>query len=249
LRYCFVAEGITNIINVARVPIAFTGLTTTNNAQVLNVVQEDNICTNSITPKFTLKNMGNAVMTTAEVSYNVNGGTAQTYTWNGNLAPLSSVDVTLPAISFTLNPTNTVNVSVTNVNGTNDDDPSNNSGSANFNKTPSQSPTVNLTLNVVQDRYGSEITWKFFNAAGVQIAAGGPYTDLAANGTQLHTHNVVVPAQGCYRFVIYDSYGDGINSGLVLVQPQFLTVTVLRYTSPTDNMHSRQHATSTLQGT
>jgi len=209
----FVAEGVSNIINVARVPIAFTGLTFTNNAQVLNVVQEDNICINSITPRFTLKNMGNAAMTSAEISYNVNGGTAQTYTWNGNLAPLSSVDVTLPAIAFTLNPTNTVNVSVTTVNGTSDGDPTNNNGSANFNKTPSQSPTVNLTLNVVQDRYGSEITWKFFNSAGVQIAAGGPYTDLAANGTQLHTHNVIVPAQGCYRFVIYDSYGDGINSG------------------------------------
>lgn len=209
----FVAEGVNEIINVARVPIAFTGLTTTNNAQVVTVTQEDNICTNSITPKFTLKNMGNAALTTAEISYNVNGGTAQSYTWNGNLAPLSSVEVTLPVISFTLNPTNTVNVSVTNVNGTSDDDPSNNSGSVNFNQTPSQSPTVNLTLNVVQDRYGSETTWKFFNASGVQIAAGGPYTDLAANGTLLHTHNIVVPAQGCYRFVLIDSYGDGINSG------------------------------------
>lgn len=209
----FVAESVTNVINVARVPISFTGLTTTNNAQVVTVTQEDNICTNSITPTFTLKNMGNAVMTTAEVSYSVNGGTAQTYTWNGNLAPLSSVDVTLPSISFTLNPTNTVNVTVTNVNGTTDDDPSNNNGSANFNQTPSQSATVNLTLNLVQDRYGDEITWKFFDAAGVQIAAGGPYAILPANGTLLHTHNVVVPAQGCYRFVIIDSYGDGINSG------------------------------------
>jgi hypothetical protein len=209
----FVSETVSNVINVARIPITFTGLTTTNNAAVLNVVTEDAICVNSITPTFTLKNMGNATMTSAVVSYSINGGTASTYNWAGSLSALSSTTVTLPAISFTLGASNTLNINVTSVNGGTDDDPSNNTGSSIFTATTSASPTVNLTLDVVQDRYGSETTWKFFNAAGTQIAAGGPYADLAANGTLLHTHNVVVPASGCYRFVLYDTYGDGINGG------------------------------------
>jgi len=36
---------------------------------------------------------------------------------------------------------------------------------------------------------------------------------LAANGTQLNTQAITLPAAGCYRFVVYDSYGDGINAG------------------------------------
>lgn len=208
-----VAEGVSNIINVARVPISYTGLTTNNNAQVQSVTAENNICVNTITPSFSLRNMGNATMTTAEISYSVNGGTPQTYTWNGSLSSLSSINVSLPAITFNLNASNTLDVNVTSVNGGTDDDPSNNSGTANFNKTTSVTNTLNITLNLVQDQYGSEITWKFFNAAGTQIAAGGPYANLSAVGTQLHTHNINLPANGCYRFVLYDSYGDGINSG------------------------------------
>lgn len=209
----FVAEGVPNIINVCRVPIAFTGLSTTNNAAVTAVATIDPTCINPISPKFTLKNMGGATMTSAVVSYSINGGTPQTYNWSGSLAPLTTAEVTLPPYTYILNPSNTLNINVTSVNGTSDDDPSDNTGTTNFSKTTSTSPTLNLTLNVVQDQYGSEITWKFFNAAGAQIAAGGPYTDLSAAGTSPHTHNITLPAWGCYRFVIYDSYGDGINAG------------------------------------
>lgn len=209
----FVAQGVSEIINVARVPISFVGLSTTNNAAVQSISPIEEICVNTISPSFTLKNNGNAPLTSASISYSINGGTASVYNWTGNLGSLSTAVVTLPAITFTLNPANTLDINITSVNGGSDDDMSDNTGTANFNKTTSESPTVNLTLNVVQDRYGDEITWKFFNDAGTQIAAGGPYAQLAANGTLLHTHNVVVPASGCYKFVIYDSYGDGINSG------------------------------------
>jgi hypothetical protein len=209
----FVAESASNIINVARFPITYTGLSTTNNANVVSISQIEPLCVNTVAPKFQLKNMGGAPITTAEISYSINGGTPATYTYSGNINPLGTVDVTLPALSFTLNPSNTINITVTSVNGTNDDDPSNNSGSSTFTATTSESQTVNVILRLNQDRYGQEITWKFFDAAGNQIAAGGPYAQLAANGTLLHIHNVTVPATGCYRFVLYDSYGDGINSG------------------------------------
>jgi len=209
----FVAQSSTEIINVARVPITFVGLTTTNNAAVVSIEPIDDICVNTYSPTFKLKNNGNAPLTSAAISYSVNGGTASVYNWSGNLTSLSTQDVTLPAITFTLNPSNTLDVTITSVNGGTDDDMSDNSGTENFNKTTSESPTVNLTLKVVQDRYGDEITWKFFNDAGAQVAAGGPYAQLASNGTLLHTHNIVLPASGCYRYEVYDSYGDGINAG------------------------------------
>ena len=210
----FVAESNTSIINVAKVPISITGLTTVNNANLVSITQPADLCDNNFAPVIQLKNMGSAPITQAVINYNVNGGTNWTYYYYGTINPLGTSNITLPAIvGFPLNATNTLNVSVASVNGTSDDDPSNNTNTVNFNATTSASQTLNLTLNVLQDQYGTEITWKFFNAAGTQIAAGGPYTDLAAAGTQLNTHSVNLPAAGCFRFVVYDSYGDGINSG------------------------------------
>lgn len=207
----FVAQGVVEIQTVAKVPITYTGLTTVNNGAVMDVNAE--ACISSVTPSFQLKNMGSAAITSATISYSANGGTPVIHNWVGNIPSLGSEDITLPAIAYTIAGTNTMDISATLVNGVSDDDPSDNSASSNFTASTATSPTLNLTLNLVQDRYGDEITWKFFNSAGTQVAAGGPYTILSANGTLLHTINVVLPANDCYKFELYDSYGDGINSG------------------------------------
>ncbi len=208
-----VSEGVTNVINVAKAPISYTGFTTTNNAAVTSLNSIEDICVNTLSPTIQIKNNGSAAVTSADITYSINGGTPSTYNYTGSINPLGTASVTLPAISFTLGASNTLNVDVTTVNGGTDDDPSDNSGNTTFNSTTSTSPTVNLTLKILQDRYGDEITWKFFDDAGTQLANGGPYAQLSANGTLMNTHNVVVPASGCYRVVVYDSYGDGINSG------------------------------------
>lgn len=209
----FIAETQATIITGAEFPISYVGFTTVNNGAITTVAPVEDVCVNSITPSFKLKNNGSAPITSATVSYSINGGTASTYNFSGNINPLGSTDINLPAITFTVNPANSIDINVTGINGGNDDDPTDNTSAGNFNKTNSVSPTLNLVLKLLQDQYGSEITWKFFNDAGTQIAAGGPYTDLAASGTQLNTHNISVAANGCYRLEVYDSYGDGINSG------------------------------------
>ncbi|MFM9057436.1 MAG: T9SS type A sorting domain-containing protein, partial [Bacteroidota bacterium] len=209
----FVAETSNKIINVNEVPITFSGFTTVNNAQLVSINSIEDVCVGSIEPKFRLSNQGSSPITAATISYAVNGGTPSVYNWSGNLNPLGTTDVTLPLTTFTVSPSNTLDISVVDVNGGNDDDPSNNASNTTFAATTSNSPTVNLTLNLTQDRYGSEITWEFLDGSGNTLANGGPYADLPANGTLLNVENVVVPATGCYRFVIYDSYGDGINSG------------------------------------
>ncbi|MCE2845985.1 MAG: Omp28-related outer membrane protein [Sphingobacteriales bacterium] len=209
----FVAETSNKVINVNEVPITFSGFTTVNNAQLVSISSIEDVCVGSIEPKFRLSNQGSSPITAATINYAVNGGTPAVYNWSGNLNPLGTTDITLPSTAFTVSPSNTLDISVVDVNGGTDDDPSNNASNVTFAATTSNSPTVNLTLNLTQDRYGSEITWEFLDGSGNTLANGGPYADLSANGTLLHVENVVVPATGCYRFVIYDSYGDGINSG------------------------------------
>jgi hypothetical protein len=209
----FITEGNTNIITAAELPLTFTGFTTSLNASLNNLSPLPETCSNSIAPSFNMKNEGSTTLTSATVTYTINGGAPQTYPWTGSLSPLQTTLVQLPATTFTLAPTNNFVVAISAVNGAPDEDVSNNGASTSFNETTAFGNTVNLTFDFTQDRYGTESTWSIKNAAGTVVGSGGPYTTLSANGVLLHTNSIVVPAAGCYSVEILDSYGDGINSG------------------------------------
>ena len=68
-----------------------------------------------------------------------------------------------------------------------------------------------LTLELVQDKFGNHITWDFTTPDGTVLASGGPYTMLASGtGTQLHIEHATVPANECVKFTIYDQMSNGI---------------------------------------
>jgi len=69
---------------------------------------------------------------------------------------------------------------------------------------------ISLELKIVLDNYGSETTWQLKSASGTVVAAGGPYANGAAG--QVVSESICVE-DGCYAFVINDSYGDGICCG------------------------------------
>lgn len=64
-----------------------------------------------------------------------------------------------------------------------------------------------LEVTLQTDNYGSETTWELVDNNGKVLDQGGPYTDIT--GGQNFTFNYCVP-NGCYKFKIYDSFGDGI---------------------------------------
>lgn len=68
-----------------------------------------------------------------------------------------------------------------------------------------------ITLNVWQDRWGTEISWAFTDQNGAVVAQQASYADLNSNGTEKHSHNLTLPA-GCNTFVIRDVAKDGINN-------------------------------------
>ena len=45
------------------------------------------------------------------------------------------------------------------------------------------------------------------------MLSGGPFSNLSSNGTTVHEYAFRPTVIGCYRLEVYDSYGDGINSG------------------------------------
>jgi hypothetical protein len=161
-----------------------------------------------------LYNRGNTNMTSATLSYNMNGGTNQTQSWSGNLAPNKYALVTLT--NSTVN--GTLNVSVATVNGSADQRATNNTASRTFGTASGSLAYANatsFTFNLTGDRWGAEIDWTLKNQAGVTLFSGGPYTNTTVNGTQVLVANEVwtLPANGCYFLTINDSWGDGLFDG------------------------------------
>ncbi|RMG71443.1 MAG: T9SS C-terminal target domain-containing protein [Bacteroidetes bacterium] len=62
-----------------------------------------------------------------------------------------------------------------------------------------------VTLTLVLDNYPGETTWQLIAAGGSVVSSGGPYSTAGATVTE----TFCLP-DGCYDFVINDSYGDGI---------------------------------------
>lgn len=184
-------------------------------------VKIENYCTttggscSSNTHKIILYNRGTSNLTSAIVNYNVDGGANTTYNWSGNIAPNKYEIITITTVATS----GTLNVAITGANGGIDQRVTNDTASKAFTFPPSTPPTdypyTVFTLNIVGDRYGEETTWEVIDQNNTTLYSGGPYTQLGANGTQTLVNNLAMnlPAGGCYTFSIFDSYGDGINSG------------------------------------
>jgi hypothetical protein len=212
----YIAEGQQEITTANDGPITYTGLPIANDAKLINVDSYKVVCGNIVTPEIEIQNRGGATMTNATITYDVNGGTPMVFPWGGSISTYDTETITLNAINFIDQGNNTINATITDINGAPDGDPSNNSGTrTGLTSAPStQGTTYELTLN--QDRWGNEITWEFIDdATGLPVpgGTGGPYSILGSNGTQANIHNITLPNTGCYTFWIYDSEGDGINSG------------------------------------
>lgn len=85
-------------------------------------------CTAIVTPVVTLYNFGNNNLTSVNITVTVNGVAGSPYAWTGNLAPNTSVNVTLPNITLS-NGANTVAVATSLPNGVVDGNAANNSTS------------------------------------------------------------------------------------------------------------------------
>ncbi len=182
-------------------------------ASLNSILGTYNVCSGqTISPVVKVTNTGEAI-TSLDFSSSINGGTPTVYNWTGNIPDFGSAEITLPAMAFTPIGTNNLQVTITAVNG----------GTGNVGSTAVQTKPItigtlainnNVTVKMTTDRYGSEITWKIFNSTGTQVGAGGPYTDAAASGAFPQADVVLnLPNNDCYKAVVYDSYGDGFDSG------------------------------------
>ena len=228
----FVTQTDRNTINGAYGPITITNIANVRDASLSNIVADAETCAGNLQPtKFNLLNNGSANMTSATISYGVVGGTTPSYSFSGNLAPFTQTVITLPGYAFTAGATNTLNIAVTGVNGSTDQNPANNLLSKSIPLTTKISNGLNLAMEFTQDRYGSELTWEVREeVSNTLIASGGPYADLSATGVLLHTVPFTVAPNKCYKVVVNDAYGDGFNAGYGAGQYQIKAYGTVIYT-------------------
>lgn len=162
------------------------------------------ICSSTINPSITLNNYGTNTLTSVTINYQVDNGTVSTYNWSGSLASTNSTTINLPAVNVASG-SHTFNAYTSNPNNTTDGNSGNDAASSSF-----TSGTNPVTLTIVLDNYGSETTWEVRNGSNQVVANGGPYSNNQ-NGVVV-TSNFCL-ADGCFDFIIYDSYGDGICCG------------------------------------
>lgn len=202
----FVTESQQKIISGNGATPTYTGLTA-NDVKIKDIAQITEQCTSTLTPSVEIQNKGQATLTSLPITYSINGGTPQVYNWSGSLAPLARTTVTLPGMSYTLQPSNTLNVSIPA-----DDNLTDNTGLVTFDKAP-ETTYSNITIKITLDAYGSETSWTLKNSAGTTVAQSPVYSDSGAAGSYPQADiNLTLP-NDCYTFLINDAYGDGMDSG------------------------------------
>ena len=163
-------------------------------------------CSSNATPTVRVTNWGTSTMTSATITYNVDGGTSSNYNWSGSLAEGEYELVALPSVTETPG-AHVFNVSVSSPNGNTDLRSCNDSGNSSFDVTPSYgSGQIHLTLTT--DDFGAETTWEFRDSSNTLLYSSGALFD-----NTLYEESFNVVDDECYTFTIFDSANDGICCG------------------------------------
>jgi len=160
------------------------------------------ICALDINPKVIIKNNGSDTLTSLNINYTLNGGTPETFVWSGSLNFLQAETVSLPTL-YLNEGVYDMKIYIDNPNNNNDENLSNDTLSVIFEALLGNEVVLTLTT----DNYPNETSWKIVDTLAVELYSSGA---LAPQTT--YTHDLCLP-DGCYNFIILDSYGDGLIGG------------------------------------
>ena len=167
-------------------------------------------CTNDKELNVTIANGGLQSITSLDFEVTVDGGSAQDYSWQGNIPSYNVSTVNIP-VTMTGGSHN-VKVEIVKANGSN----FNTEETVTVNSVDMSIATISgdeeeLTIEIMQDKYGMQTTWEVLDTDYNVIASGGPYQYLSGStATELHEEKVTVSDGDCVMFVIKDDGGNGI---------------------------------------
>ena len=188
---------------------ASTPLGISNQAATVNA-SLGTVCGTSADVEMQVTNMGNTALTTATFEYVVNSGTPATYqhTFSSALATGQYETVTVPVAGLSPNgAASSIDVAVTLLNGTANPSTNATNGLSATTAGMQSASTSTATINLTTDNYGSETSWELVNeTSGVIAASGSGY----GNNQTITPVTVNLVDGNCYKFIIEDTYGDGI---------------------------------------
>jgi hypothetical protein len=168
---------------------------------------------------FVLRNAGVAELTSANVIWNLNGGTPDTIFWVGSLAEndVAQIPVDIDGLIPGNNP---VEVYAELPNGNIDQDFMNDTLRFEIFSSPGGQRTV---LFLETDEYPEETSWQVLDSSGLVILQGGPYQEA----TTIYSEEWCLDTSQCYVFVLLDNFGDGIEGGFQIMNGEGVVVASL----------------------
>ena len=168
-------------------------------------------CSETRTFNIGVTNGGLDELTSLKFEAYVDGELTKEQTWEGSIASYAGTNVEMEL--EVSGGTHTVEVKIVEANGT----------AFEFTKSTNvkfdewaevliEGEEEEFTIDIMQDKYGNQITWELLGSDMSVIASGGPYTMLVGGSasTQLHQEKVTVAKDECVKFVIKDAVGNGI---------------------------------------
>jgi hypothetical protein len=155
-------------------------------------------------PIVMLKNYGAKTLTSVIIKYKTNDNDVESYTWNGNLLPLTEIEVELPSMLNVINTTGDFYAWTENPNGVADEYALNDKYTSKFDNIIVLYPNK-VGMKLVTNNNGYETSWELFDRSGTVVDNGN---NLSNNTTYDEDFEV---SYGCYTLKIYDSANDGLN--------------------------------------
>lgn len=183
------------------------GIVYSRDGSIENMEVAITACSHTFSPSITIKNQGTTTITSMAITYSVDNVNPQVYNWTGSLAQNATAVTSISGVTATPG-AHTFYATITGVNGTTDQNSSNNAATKAF-TIVSNYGFNDVVFSLQKDNYGSETTWTLKNGSGATLYSGGPYTNQIGGGA-LITQNWTLANNNCYTFTINDLYSDGI---------------------------------------
>ncbi|MBO7287453.1 MAG: Omp28-related outer membrane protein [Bacteroidales bacterium] len=167
-------------------------------------------CSNDKVINVAVSNSGVNELTSLKFEVSVDNGEPVTKTWEGSIAKYRTVNVELD-VNIPQG-THDVNVKIVEANGVKfEDDETLTVKNEGWGVVKTTGEEAEITIELMQDKYGTQITWELLASDYSVLASGGPYKNLSgSSATELHEIKVKVPVNECVKFVIRDSKNNGI---------------------------------------
>ena len=178
-----------------------------NDASVTLASGGNNACYAGFMPEVALINRGSLNLTSATITYSLDGGTDTVVNWTGSLTNNAQVVVATPSYTNLAAGAHSFSVSVSSPNGVADENTANDTFALDFDVAPSFT-TTEVVFNITTDNYGGETTWELLDSSN-NVVSSGPAVDYS-NNTSYQEIITIPTLDECYSFSIFDSYGDGI---------------------------------------